>query len=152
MGTSVGPAAGQPDVPPERPSAKVQQPSSQQAQAPSSATQGGAGQTGSRSPVQDQANAAGSQDGAQPGSFGGPGHVTSTHELKQTLQAQGFTDVRILAQSFVVQAMRDGKRVTMMLGPNGFSAYQIVDEGSLNDDEESTGSVTPNAPGSAPPQ
>jgi len=129
-GTSVGPTAGRPDAPPEQPSAKMQQPETQQALAPLDKPQG-------------QGTATGSSQGTTWGSMSGPGHVTTTHELKQALQGQGFSDVRILAESFVVQAMKDGKRVTMMLGPNGLSAYQIVDEGALNEDDDTTGSLAP---------
>lgn len=73
-------------------------------------------------------------------------HVTSTHELKESLRAQGFSNVKILAESFVVQASKDGKQVTMVLGPQGLSAYQIVDENGLQDDDETTGSVSPQDP------
>ncbi len=157
-GTSVGPATGTPDTPTEPPAARFQQPGKETAQTKSVTGQSGQagssqaqGSSGSSNPSQAQAMPNGPQQGggvmqqqrmnAENGT-GRSGHVTTTHELKQALQDQGFTDVRILAESFVVQAMKDGKRVTMMLGPNGLSAYQIVDENGLNEDD-TTGTVSP---------
>jgi len=173
-GTSVGPAAGRPDVPPEPPAARFQQPGKEGMQAQGAAPGGSGTSTRAaeqpgvtpqqpsakvKQPDKQQAvnpqgqsqgqrnaeNAEGAGQATVLGSMSGPGHVTSTHELKQALQSQGFSDVRILAESFVVQAMKDGKRLTMMLGPSGLSAYQIVDENALNDDDDTTGSVSPDA-------
>jgi hypothetical protein len=143
-GTSVGPATGTPDTPTEPPAARFQQPGKETAQ--TKAVTGQSGQAGSQArslPDGAQQGSGASQQGMNAESGAGRGgHVTTTHELKQALQDQGFSDVRILAESFVVQAMKDGKRVTMMLGPNGLSAYQIVDENALNE-EDMTGSVAP---------
>lgn len=164
-GTTVGPAAGKQDVPPEPPSAEIQQPGKvgQVSPNPSSAPSGQVGQSAKmqgQSQDMGSSHGPGTGDGTQPNSSNpqaaenGTGsnrpHVTSTHELKESLKARGFSDVRILAESFVVQASKDGKRVTMVLGPAGLSAFQVVDESGMQDDD-TTGSIGPQDP-SAPQQ
>lgn len=52
----------------------------------------------------------------------------TTRKLTQDLQNAGFTDVKVVAQAYVVQAKtKDGNPVVMTLGPHGFSAFEAVD-------------------------
>lgn len=52
----------------------------------------------------------------------------TTRKLTQDLQNAGFTDVKVVAKAFVVQAKtKDGNPVVMTLGPHGFSAFEAVD-------------------------
>lgn len=52
----------------------------------------------------------------------------TTRKLTQDLQNAGFTDVKVVAHAFVVQAKtKDGNPVVMTLGPHGFSAFETVD-------------------------
>jgi hypothetical protein len=147
-GTSVGPATGRPDTPPEPPAAKVQQPS-KEGQQPQSGRMNMGSTTGQQSPsgagampsakmTQDtdkngQGSAQRSTDAAQ--------SVTSSHELKEILRRQGFANVKILAESFVVQGEKDGKVITMVLGPNGLSAFEV--SGASPGEDTVTGSVLP---------
>jgi hypothetical protein len=52
--------------------------------------------------------------------------------IRQDLQNAGFTDVRIVAESFVVQAKsKDGNPVVMTIGPHGMSVFEAM-TGSSN--------------------
>jgi hypothetical protein len=52
-------------------------------------------------------------------------NVAAAQKLKQTLQKEGFTDVRVVAQSFVVQGKSpDGDPVVMTIGPRGMSVFE----------------------------
>lgn len=54
--------------------------------------------------------------------------LLTTRKLTQDLQNAGFTDVKVVAQAYVVQAKtKDGNPVVMTLGPHGFSAFEAVD-------------------------
>lgn len=55
-------------------------------------------------------------------------NLLTTRKLTQDLQNAGFTDVKVVAQAYVVQAKtKDGNPVVMTLGPHGFSAFEAVD-------------------------
>ena len=48
-------------------------------------------------------------------------------KLKSDLQNAGFSDVKVMAEAFVVQAKtKDGNPVVMTIGPHGFSAFEAV--------------------------
>jgi len=57
--------------------------------------------------------------------------VLSVNKIKQELQKAGFTDVRILADSFVVQAKdKDGNPTVMTLSPSGVFAISEITKGN----------------------
>lgn len=52
------------------------------------------------------------------------------HALRMALEQAGFSDIRILPESFLVQARdRDGRRVLMLISPRGFEAVTAVNPG-----------------------
>lgn len=58
-------------------------------------------------------------------------NVVTISKLKQELQDAGFTDVQILADSFVVQAKdKDGNPTIMTLSPNGVVAFEAIRQGA----------------------
>lgn len=51
----------------------------------------------------------------------------TVQKLKSDLQNSGFSDVKVMAEAFVVQAeTKDGNPVVMTIGPHGFSAFEAV--------------------------
>lgn len=55
-------------------------------------------------------------------------NLLTTKKLTQDLKNAGFTDVKVVAQAYVVQAKtKDGNPVVMTLGPHGFTAFEAVD-------------------------
>ena len=55
-------------------------------------------------------------------------NLLTSKKLLQDLQNAGFTDVKVVAKAFVVQAKsKDGNPVVMTLGPHGFTAFEAVD-------------------------
>lgn len=53
--------------------------------------------------------------------------LATAAQLKQELQKAGFTDVNVVAESFVVQAKtKDGDPVLMTIGPRGMTVFQAV--------------------------
>ncbi|KQP80279.1 PRC-barrel domain-containing protein [Methylobacterium sp. Leaf117] len=55
-------------------------------------------------------------------------NALTAKKLTQDLQSAGFTDVKVVARAFVVQAKsKDGNPVVMTLGPHGFTAFEAVD-------------------------
>ena len=57
-------------------------------------------------------------------------HESVRREMKQTLQQAGFTNVRVMPDSFLVQAKdKNGHPVAMIINPN--SMTEIVNEGAL---------------------
>jgi hypothetical protein len=52
----------------------------------------------------------------------------TVEKLKTDLQSAGFSDVKVMAEAFVVQAKtKDGNPVVMTIGPHGFSAFEAVE-------------------------
>lgn len=80
-----------------------------------------------------------------PGAGSGQGRQSSlitADKLRQDLQKAGFTDVRVVAESFVVQARsKDGDPILMTVGPHGMSVFQAVSV----DDRSTTTASTPDA-------
>lgn len=65
-------------------------------------------------------------------------------KLRQDLQTAGFTDVKVLADSFFIQAKtKDGNPVVMTLGPDGLSALEMSNWGG-------PGQVSPTAENGSP--
>jgi len=55
----------------------------------------------------------------------------AAQKIKQDLQNSGFTDVNVVAESFVVQAKSpDGDPVVMTIGPHGMSVFEAMKAGS----------------------
>ncbi len=49
-------------------------------------------------------------------------------ELQQKLTAQGFTDVKVVPDSFLVSAKdKQGYPVTMLIGPNSLTVFTMVE-------------------------
>lgn len=54
-------------------------------------------------------------------------HLAAAQKIKQDLQGAGFTNVKIVAESFVVQAKsKDGDPVVMTIGPHGMSIFEAM--------------------------
>ena len=54
-------------------------------------------------------------------------------KIRQELQSAGFTDVKIVAESFVVQAnSKEGNPVLMTIGPQGMSVFEATNSASSN--------------------
>jgi hypothetical protein len=56
------------------------------------------------------------------------GHgLEAAQKIKQDLQTAGFTDVKVVAESFVVQAKsKNGDPVLMTIGPHGMSIFEAM--------------------------
>lgn len=55
------------------------------------------------------------------------------NEIKQDLQKAAFTDIKILADAFVIEAKtKNGNPVVMNVGPGGFSAVEMLKHNSAN--------------------
>ena len=73
------------------------------------------------------------------------GQLANAQRVKQDLEKAGFSDVRIVAESFVVQAKsKDGDPILMTIGPRGFTLFEV----SRGSNPSSTGS-TANSTGSS---
>ena len=73
-------------------------------------------------------------------------NVAAAQKIKQDLTNAGFTDVKVVAQSFVVQAKsKDGDPVLMTIGPHGMSVFEAMNiNGSNSDTTGSTSSLPAN--------
>jgi hypothetical protein len=94
---------------------------------------------------------------------GGTQGAAAAQKIQQDLQNAGFTDVKVVAESFVVQAKsRDGNPVLMTIGPNGMSVFEAmsangpssgtVGEGSGAGTSASPNVASPSSQPSAPQQ
>ena len=73
------------------------------------------------------------------------GQLANAQRVKQDLEKAGFSDVRIVAELFVVQAKsKDGDPILMTIGPRGFTLFEV----SRASNPSSTGS-TANSTGSS---
>ena len=53
--------------------------------------------------------------------------TAAAQKLKQSLEKEGFTDVKVVARSFVVQGKSpDGDPVVMTIGPRGMSVFEAM--------------------------
>ncbi len=69
-----------------------------------------------------------------------PAYLTG-NRVKQDLEKAGFTDVKIVESTFVVQAKsKDGDPITMFIGPHGFSAVETLKP--ANNSSSSSGGPT----------
>ena len=52
---------------------------------------------------------------------------SAVQKIEQDLQSAGFKDVKVMAESFVVQAKsKDGDPVLMTIGPHGMSVFEAI--------------------------
>lgn len=69
--------------------------------------------------------------------------------IRKDLQAAGFTDVKVVAESFVVQAKsKDGNPVVMTIGPHGMSVFEAMTTGT---NSATVGSGQGRTPGNSNP-
>jgi hypothetical protein len=84
------------------------------------------------------ADTAQSSDGAQ--------NKVAIESIRKDLQAAGFSDVKVVAESFVVQAKsKDGNPVVMTIGPHGMSVFEAMTSGG-----SASGTVGSGAASTAP--
>jgi hypothetical protein len=77
-------------------------------------------------------------------------NAATAQKIRQDLQSAGFTDIKVVAESFVVQAKsKDGEPVLMTIGPRGMTVFEAMGTGS-NSTSNTTGSAASNP--SNPPQ
>lgn len=66
--------------------------------------------------------------------------LAASQKIRQDLLSAGFTDVKIVSESFVVQAKsKDGDPVLMTIGPRGMSVFEAVN-GNNSSASTTTGS------------
>jgi hypothetical protein len=69
----------------------------------------------------------------------GSNNMGAVQKIKEDLQNAGFTDVKVMAESFVVQAKsKDGDPVLMTIGPHGMSVFEAMGGGSSGSNPHST--------------
>jgi hypothetical protein len=67
--------------------------------------------------------------------------LVAAQKMKKDLESAGFQDVKVVAESFVVQAKsKDGNPVLMTIGPHGMSIFEAMNASASNADK--TGSIT----------
>jgi len=77
--------------------------------------------------------------------------VAAAQKIRQDLTSAGFTDVKVVAESFVVQAKtKDGNPVLMTIGPHGMSVFEAMNTTGSNSSNNTTGSNTSSTSGSSP--
>jgi hypothetical protein len=85
-------------------------------------------------------------------------NVAAAQKIQQDLTSAGFTDVKVVAESFVFQAKsKDGDPVLMTIGPHGMSVFEAMNVNSHSDTTGSTaakpnGANSGSANQSTPPQ
>lgn len=88
--------------------------------------------------------------------------LVAAQKIKQDLQKEGFTDVQVVAESFVVQGKSpDGDPVLMTIGPHGMSVFEAANvngsnSGTVgsnsNSSQNPTSNSAPNTSGSSATQ
>jgi len=74
----------------------------------------------------------------------GQQNLAVARQIQQDLKKAGFTDIKVVAESFVVQAKsKDGNPVLMTVGPHGMSVFEAENSGSGSNNSQSgtTGSA-----------
>lgn len=80
-------------------------------------------------------------------------NMAEAQKIKQSLQKEGFTDVKVVAESFVVQGKSpDGDPVLMTIGPRGMSVFEAVNangshSGTVGSSSGSSESSNPSSTG-----
>ncbi|MGX4771122.1 hypothetical protein ACWAUC_15160 [Bradyrhizobium guangdongense] len=73
--------------------------------------------------------------------------LAAAQQIQQDLKNAGFTDVKVVAESFVVQAKsKDGNPVVMTIGPHGMSVFEAM---NANATGSSSGSSSQSTTGSS---
>jgi hypothetical protein len=73
------------------------------------------------------------------------GQATAAEKIRDDLQKAGFTDIKVVAESFVVQAKtKDGNPMVMTIGPHGMSVFEAMNTpttgaGSATNSQGTTG-------------
>jgi hypothetical protein len=77
-------------------------------------------------------------------------NLAAANKIKQDLASAGFTDVKVVAESFVVQAKsKDGNPVVMTIGPHGMSVFEAMNSNGPNSNSSSPSGTTGAAPNSS---
>src|SRR5207248_3198908 len=77
-------------------------------------------------------------------------NLAAVQTIQQDLQKAGFTDVKVVAESFVVQAKsKDGNPVVMTIGPHGMSVFEAM---NVNPPDSKSGSSSQGTTGSNSPR
>jgi hypothetical protein len=85
---------------------------------------------------------------AATGSKGDAPTLAQANKVKQDLQNAGFADVKVVAESFVVQAKtKDGDPVVMTIGPRGMTIFEAAHPAANS--SSSAGSAASTTSGSA---
>lgn len=70
-------------------------------------------------------------------------NLAAAQQIQQDLQKAGFTDVKVVAESFVVQAKsKDGNPVVMTIGPQGMSVFEAMNVDSKGSQSGSSQGTT----------
>lgn len=78
------------------------------------------------------------------------GQTTTAQKIQDDLKKAGFTDIKVVAESFVVQAKtKDGNPMVMTIGPHGMSVFEAMNtttsgSGSATKSQGTTGSSSSN--------
>ncbi|WP_271585926.1 hypothetical protein [Bradyrhizobium sp. CCBAU 53415] len=78
------------------------------------------------------------------------GQSTAAQKIQDDLKKAGFTDIKVVAESFVVQAKtKDGNPMVMTIGPHGMSVFEAMNtsttgSGSSAKSQGTTGSNSSN--------
>ena len=78
------------------------------------------------------------------------GQTAAAQKIKDDLQKAGFTDIKVVAESFVVQAKtKDGNPIVMTIGPHGMSVFEAMNtttsgSGATTSSQGTTGSSSSN--------
>src|SRR5690348_9434245 len=79
----------------------------------------------------DQSTSANSQNSQTPSSTSNQATQNLPQELKQKLQQQGFSDVKIVPGSFIVSAKdKSGDPVSMVIGPHSMTMFTFANDGT----------------------
>jgi ABC-type glycerol-3-phosphate transport system substrate-binding protein len=79
------------------------------------------------------------------------GQNTTVQKIQDDLKKAGFTDIKVVAESFVVQAKtKDGNPMVMTIGPHGMSVFEAMNatttgSGSSANSQGTTGSSSSNS-------
>ncbi|WP_439393416.1 hypothetical protein ACRQ5Q_29355 [Bradyrhizobium sp. PMVTL-01] len=78
------------------------------------------------------------------------GQTAAAQQIRDDLQKAGFTDIKVVAESFVVQAKtKDGNPMVMTIGPHGMSVFEAMNtstsgSGGTTSSQGTTGSSSSN--------
>jgi hypothetical protein len=77
---------------------------------------------------------------------GGAQNLAAIQKVRQDLESAGFTDVKVVAESFVIQAKsKDGDPMVMTVGPHGMSVFEAMTSGGSNSGTVGLGASAPGA-------